>query len=56
MVIWCNSIFLGQTCTTSHFISFSKHLENTSRYDFPDSPVLENHLESLTEEVIQLGQ
>ena len=54
IVIWCDSILLGQTCNTTHFISFSKHLENISESDFPDSRALKTHPESLTYKVIQL--
>ena len=44
MVIWCDSILLGQTCNASHFIYFSKHLENTRVSDIPDIHVLNTKL------------
>ena len=54
IVIWCDSLLLGQTCKTTLFISFSKHLENIRGYDILDSLAMKTKLESLTEEVIQL--
>ena len=56
MVIWCEGIFLYQQCNTLRFISLSKHLENTRRYDLQDIHVMKNQLKSLTEELISLSQ
>ena len=53
IVIWCESILLGQTYNTTHFISFSKHLENIRGSDFTDIHALKTHPESLTYEVLQ---
>ena len=55
-VIWCDSISLDQTCNTTCFISFYKHLENIRGSDISYSYDMNNQLESLTEEVIQLCQ
>ena len=55
-MIWCDSISFGQTCKTTHFISFSKYSENIRGSDILDSHDLKTKLESLTEELIQLRQ
>ena len=56
MMLCCNGIFLGQTCNTSIFPSFSKQLENNRGSDLKYSHALKTHIESITEEVIQLYQ
>ena len=43
IVIWCDSISLGQTCNTTHFLSFSKNLENIGESDLPDSHAAASH-------------
>ena len=48
IVIWCDSILLGQTYNTTHFISFYKHLENIRGSDLLDSHALKTQLESIT--------
>ena len=47
--ISCESISLGQTCNTTYFISFSKHLKNIRRYDIPYIHALRTQIEILTE-------
>ena len=56
IVILCDSILLGQTCNTTRFIYFSKHLENIKVSNLTCSHALKTHLESLTEEVIKVLQ
>ena len=53
-MILCDSILLGQTCDTTRFFTFSKHLENIRGSDLPDSHALKTHIKSITEEVIEL--
>ena len=53
-MIWYESISLGQKCNTTHFIYFSKHLENIRVSYLPYIHDLKNQIESLTEEVTQL--
>ena len=55
-MISCDSILLGQTCNTTHFIYFSKHLETIKGSNLTCSHALKTHIESLTEEVIKLRQ
>ena len=55
-MIWCDSILLGQTYNTTCFMSFYKYLENVKGSDLPYSYALRTHIESVTEEVIQLRQ
>ena len=48
IVIWCDSILLGQTCNTKHFLSFYKNLENIGGSNLPDIHALKIRYESLT--------
>ena len=48
MVIWCNSVLLGQEFKNIHFISFSKNLEHTRGYHLTDSNALKTQLKSRT--------
>ena len=53
-MILCDSILLGQTCDTTRFFTFSKHLENIRGSDLPDSHALKTQLISLPKEVVEL--
>ena len=54
IVIWCDSILLGQTCNTKLFLYLYKHQENISRSNISYSHAMKNQLVSLSGEVIQL--
>ena len=54
IVIWCDSILLGQICNTKSFIYFYKHLENIKGSDPAYIHYLKTQLESTTEELLQL--
>ena len=54
IMIWCDSILLGKTCNTKHFISLYKHSENISISNRSYSHAMKTQLESISEEVIQM--